>query len=202
MVEIKKVTRDKSKKRKMITEGAIEAFMEHGYRNTSMDIIAKHAGVSKKTIYNHFMSKENVILTIISDYLDGKSRLKNIKYDSSKSIEEQLRLFANAELYLVNTPERLGLARLLTSTFLKDPKLAVGIVMKFEPNQMKFIEWLKDADADKKIQIDNFELSASIFYGLIEGTITYPVLFQHELNITHTQTIIEEIIKTFLSKYK
>jgi TetR/AcrR family transcriptional regulator of autoinduction and epiphytic fitness len=201
MSKTKKVTRDKSKKRKMITEGAIKAFMEHGYKNTSMDIIANHAGVSKKTIYNHFMSKENVILTIISDYLDGKTVLKEIKYDNSKSIEEQLMMFAKAEIYLVNTPEKLGLARLLTLTFIEDRDLAMLIVMKFEPNHLRFINWLKEAVEDNKLTVDNFENAASIFYSLIEGGITYPALFQPELNVERAQSVIDEVIITFLSRY-
>lgn len=195
-------TRDKSKKRKMIIEGAIKAFMDQGYKNTSMDLIASYAEVSKKTIYNHFKSKENVILTIITDYLEGKSVYKDISYDGSKSIEEQLLAFANAELYLVNTRERLGLAKVLTLTFIEDPSLAYKIVSKFEPNHLKFIQWIKEAIIDEKLVIDNLEGAAAIFYGLIEGGITYPALFQKELNIKHSQIIIVEVISTFLCRFK
>ncbi|MCK4552014.1 MAG: TetR/AcrR family transcriptional regulator [Tenericutes bacterium] len=202
MKENIKKTRDKSKKRNMIIQGAIKGYMEYGYKNVSMDIIAELAGVSKKTVYNHFMSKENVILTIVSQYLEGKSALKEIYYDNSKPIEEQLMSFANAELYLVNTPERLGLARVLTLTFLEDQNLAYRIVMEFEPNHLKFIQWLKEAITDNKLVIDDLESAASIFYGLIEGSITYPALFQKELNVKYSQIILKEIITTFLCRYK
>ena len=197
-----KKTRDKSKKRNMIIQGAIKGYMMYGYKNVSMDIIAELAGVSKKTVYNHFKSKENVILTIISDYLEGKAILKKINYDSSISIKEQLMAFANAELYLVNSPERLGLARVLTLTFIEDRDLALRIVMKFEPNQIRFIEWLNEAMIDGKLVVDNLERAAAIFYGLIEGSITYPALFQPELNVNKTQIILEEIITTFLCRYQ
>ena len=202
MIEKTIKTRDKSKKRNMILQGATKAFMEQGYKNVSMDLIAEYAGVSKKTIYNHFKSKENVILTIITNYLEGKYALKDISYDSSKSIEEQLLAFANAELYLVNSPERLGLARVLTLTFIDDPKLAYRIVMKFEPNNLKFIQWLKEAIIDDKLIVDDLERASTIFYGLIEGGITYPVLFQKELNVEKSKIIIEDVISTFLCRYK
>ena len=89
MIEKPIRSRDKSKKRNMIIDGAIRAYMELGYKNVSMDIIAEYASVSKKTVYNHFESKENVILTIISEYLQGKSEVKNmgellrLTYDNS-----------------------------------------------------------------------------------------------------------------------
>ena len=52
--------RDKSKKRAIILEGAIDVFIEMGYELASMDKIAEVAGVSKRTVYNHFGSKENL----------------------------------------------------------------------------------------------------------------------------------------------
>lgn len=201
MAEKIKKTRDKSKKRNMILQGATIAFMEHGYKNTSMDLIAEYASVSKKTIYNHFESKENVILTIITYYLEGKSDIKNIMYDNTKTIESQLLEFINAELYLVNTPEKLGLARVLTQTFIADQQLAYRIVAKFEPNRLKFIKWLEDANADNKLRVEDLERAATIFYGMIEGGITYPVLFQKELNIKASNIFIEDIITTFLCRF-
>ena len=129
-------------------------------------------------------------------------KLKDIEYDNSKSLEEQLLEFANAELYLVNTPERLAIAKLLTLTFLEDPNLAYRIVAKFEHNHIKFIMWLKEAIIDNKLIIDNLDRAAAIFYGLIEGGITYPVLFQKELNIEYSQVVIEDTISTFLSRFR
>lgn len=195
-------TRDKTKKRNMIINGATKAFMEYGYKNSSMDVIAEVAGVSKKTVYNHFKSKENVIITIISEYLEGKTPFKDIQYDQTKSIKEQLLSFINAELYLVNSPERLALARVLTQTFIEDIHLAMRIVAGFEPNHLKFNLWLKEASYDNKLIVENYERASSVFYGLIEGMITYPALFQQELNIERTNISINEIISIFLCKYE
>ena len=50
--------RDTSKKRLAILDGAIRVFIENGYETSSMDRIAEAAGVSKRTVYNHFPSKE------------------------------------------------------------------------------------------------------------------------------------------------
>ena len=44
-------------KQKIITE-SIELFMSYGLRSVTMDDIAKHLGISKKTIYQHFKDKE------------------------------------------------------------------------------------------------------------------------------------------------
>ena len=48
-------------KKKIITE-SVELFMKFGVRSVTMDDIAKHLGISKKTIYQHFKDKEEIIL--------------------------------------------------------------------------------------------------------------------------------------------
>ena len=50
--------RDTSQKRHEILDAAIREFQAVGYDNTSMDRIAESAGASKRTVYNHFASKE------------------------------------------------------------------------------------------------------------------------------------------------
>lgn len=47
-------------KRLAILESAKELFVEQGYAGTSMDAIAKSAGVSKLTLYSHFGHKEDL----------------------------------------------------------------------------------------------------------------------------------------------
>ena len=48
-----------------ILEGAMQEFLAHGYAATSMDRVAKAAGVSKATVYNHFGDKEGLFNALI-----------------------------------------------------------------------------------------------------------------------------------------
>lgn len=51
------------RKRVAIIDAAIEEFLAAGYDATSMDRIAARANVSKRTVYNHFPSKEALFAT-------------------------------------------------------------------------------------------------------------------------------------------
>ncbi|HEX5664228.1 MAG TPA: helix-turn-helix domain-containing protein, partial [Xanthomonadaceae bacterium] len=53
------------RKRAAILEAAVAEFRESGYEATSMDRIAASAGVSKRTVYNHFPSKEVLFTRIL-----------------------------------------------------------------------------------------------------------------------------------------
>ena len=46
-----------------ILHGASELFMKYGVKSITMDEIARHLSVSKKTIYQHFADKDELVIT-------------------------------------------------------------------------------------------------------------------------------------------
>ena len=194
-------TRDKSKKRITILDGAIDVFISMGYELASMDKIAETAGVSKRTVYNHFGSKENLFQAIVNDFLAQRQSLKTITYNPKKSLEEQLLAFANAEIFLIDSPKRLGLSRFLTGVFLNDTAYARETVAKYPPSYDMLMNWLKEAAKAGKIKTDNLMLAARVFYAMVEGAITYPALFSEGINKSAVKPMLDEIIATFLARY-
>jgi TetR/AcrR family transcriptional regulator, mexJK operon transcriptional repressor len=49
---------------------AIELFSRDGFDRTSVDAIAEAAGVSKRTIYNHYGDKETLFLSVVTEMYD------------------------------------------------------------------------------------------------------------------------------------
>lgn len=194
-------SRDKSKKRAMIINGAIDVFISMGYELASMDKIAETAMVSKRTVYNHFGSKENLFQAIVSDFLAQRQNLKTITYNPEKSLEEQLLAFANAEIFLIDSPKRLEISRFLTIVFLKDINYARETVAKYPPNYNMLLNWLKEAEKDGKIKTGNLLLAARVFYALVEGAITYPATFSNRIDKSTFKPMLNEIIATFLARY-
>ncbi|MFS0674711.1 TetR/AcrR family transcriptional regulator [Ornithinibacillus sp. 179-J 7C1 HS] len=58
-----------TEKQKGILEAATELFAEKGYAATSTSEIAKKAGVAEGTIFRHYKSKKDLLLTIVSPTL-------------------------------------------------------------------------------------------------------------------------------------
>jgi AcrR family transcriptional regulator len=52
-------------KRDQLVTTALELFYQHGFNATGIDKIIAAAGVSKKTLYNHFKSKDELILATL-----------------------------------------------------------------------------------------------------------------------------------------
>lgn len=193
--------RDTTSKHQNIIEGAIKVFIENGFDNSSMDRIAEVAGVSKRTIYNHFTSKESLFQAIVADFLKQRDEIKPIKYSKDLSLGVQLKKFAEAELYLINDPIRRGLSKLLTSVFLMDIDFGKDTRSQYVP-QKSFLLWLNSAKEDNKLSFESPELAARIFYGLVEGCMTWSALFTDGESLKHTDYLLNEIINTFLSRYE
>src|SRR5882672_5020407 len=52
--------------RERIREKAQELFMQYGIRSVSMDDIATHLGMSKKTIYQYFSDKDELVDAVLN----------------------------------------------------------------------------------------------------------------------------------------
>ncbi len=62
-----------SQRREDLIDTAIQLFLAHGFHATGIDTILAESGVSKKTLYRHFRSKEELILAALKKY-DGLFR--------------------------------------------------------------------------------------------------------------------------------
>jgi AcrR family transcriptional regulator len=56
-----------AEKRKAIIRAAQEVFLREGFTRASVDAIAATAGVSKRTVYNHYADKEELFLSVIEE---------------------------------------------------------------------------------------------------------------------------------------
>lgn len=75
--------------RDKIIRGAEDLFMKYGIRSISMDDIARHLSVSKKTLYQHFTDKEDIVTLTCRAHLERNSReFDSIKTQSRNAIEE------------------------------------------------------------------------------------------------------------------
>lgn len=55
-----------------IVQEADKLFCQFGFKSVTMDDIAKHLGMSKKTIYQHFSDKDELVNILITDKLSNQ----------------------------------------------------------------------------------------------------------------------------------
>lgn len=76
-----------------ILRGAETLFMKYGVRSISMDDIARHLSVSKKTLYQHFVDKEDIVTMVAREHMQRtQEEFDEIKRISSDAIDELARI--------------------------------------------------------------------------------------------------------------
>jgi AcrR family transcriptional regulator len=72
-----------------ILRAAESLFMKYGVRSISMDDISRHLSVSKKTLYQHFADKEDIVSMTCQAHIDTiASQFREITRTSKNAIEE------------------------------------------------------------------------------------------------------------------
>ena len=72
-----------------ILKGSEELFMKYGVRSISMDDIARHLSVSKKTLYQHFTDKEEIITQVSQTHLDRTTnQMNDLREEAENAIDE------------------------------------------------------------------------------------------------------------------
>jgi len=58
------------KTRRRIVEAAYESFWRSGFARASVDSIAERAGLTKRTLYSYFRSKDDLLAAVLQKYSD------------------------------------------------------------------------------------------------------------------------------------
>lgn len=75
--------------RQRIIVGAVDRFNNEGIRNTTMDAVARSLGMSKRTLYEHFSDKRDLIFACVHYLISEQEKFHNqITAESTNVIEE------------------------------------------------------------------------------------------------------------------
>ncbi len=81
-----------------IIEGGEELFLTAGIKSVTMDDIARHLGMSKKTIYQFFKDKNELVIALVKKKLqDDEAQMSQIISRSGNVIEEMINMMKCSE---------------------------------------------------------------------------------------------------------
>lgn len=76
-----------------ILSSAVELFSQYGFKTITMDDIARRAGISKKTLYQHFANKDEVVKETVMWYKNHiDSQCRALMSDTENAIEAMVRI--------------------------------------------------------------------------------------------------------------
>lgn len=164
---------DKEEKRCDIARASVELFFEKGFQQTSIDEIAKSAGVAKGTVYLYFKNKDEIIFTIW-DLLALQHKEKFLqKVSPSMSAQEKIMLYYNFEECLPENKHHkiLNLYQQFVSTMLIDQSgLYTSYFESFFQEDYTFLsQCLKEGIAKGEMEIDNVDILTNCIIVFTKG---------------------------------
>lgn len=107
-----------------ILDVAEKLFLGHGFGATSIEAVAKHAGISKRTFYHRFPGKERLFEAVVRRLIQRWLPPLDSTLLSPPNLAEGLRRTAEQILQIALTPEALALHRLVIHEAERFPGLA------------------------------------------------------------------------------
>ena len=175
-----KSERSKSEaKTEAILKGAMQEFLKGGYAATSMDKVAKAAGVSKATVYSHFGDKESLFNAVMQDLARDKFQtVMGLDKPQSLSEDPQKVLSAMATQMLDNAKSDRNFhnfIRIIIGESGRFPELAKAYVNNLvKPAIETLTQYFK---SHPKLEIEDPEATVRVMV----GSLVYFVMLQEML---------------------
>lgn len=118
-----KVRSKSEEKRQLILDAATDCFCNDGFVTTSMDKIAKQAGVSKQTVYSHFGNKDELFGEAISQRCKS-FQMSTMPADVLAEPRKALTAFAQGFIELLLSKEGMAIHRVCLSESQKNPRVS------------------------------------------------------------------------------
>lgn len=160
-----------ARKHQGILEAATALFLRNGYPGTSMDDIAREAGVSKQTVYQHFSDKGQLFADIVlatTDQVEGLVRLTGEALATTTDLHADLGELARQFLATLMKPELLRLRRLVIATADHFPEVGRSWYEQgFERVLTTLAEWFAQLSERELLGAEDPLIAAHHFVGLL-----------------------------------
>lgn len=178
-------------------------FAEFGVASTNMDELAKAAGVSKATIYNHFEGKQALFDAILEDLLQQLPAPADLIARAPATLRERLTVTAHAASALATSPVVRDIQRMLALPLDGVAGDRASFWRKFAaPFQRELARLLDDEVRAGRLSISDTRMASSQFFSLVASepfirTLAGAVPDASSSSMSH----VEAAVSTFLRAY-
>jgi TetR/AcrR family transcriptional regulator, mexJK operon transcriptional repressor len=183
----------------LVVTTAKKMFSENGFERTTLDAISKASGVTKKTIYSHFNSKEALFGATVLDRVKEEFSINSADLDEHQPMLG-LTMIANQFLGLIRRDEVLGAHRTMFSCAASHPKLCDTFYQN-APFRIhaEVSAYLAQC---KTLNIHNPQLAADQFLSLFLGLDHIKCMLGFEKpNQLQDEALIRENVTFFMAAY-
>jgi TetR/AcrR family transcriptional regulator, regulator of autoinduction and epiphytic fitness len=189
-------------KHQSILNAASKIFLTVGYERTTLEMIAKEAGVSTATLYKHFPTKRAVFGEIMEVVWDVQ--LKFVDAIDNVDIATKLLIVGKKYVSLLRQPNIEALFRVIIAEAQRFPELGEELYRRGKEPFLKNLHFFLQTEVNnKKLEIEDIPLAARQFLGMINDLVFWPKFLITDLEISDAEVerVITEATETFMARY-
>jgi TetR/AcrR family transcriptional regulator of autoinduction and epiphytic fitness len=197
-------TRLTDRKRDAILQAAIGEFRQHGFNGTSMDRVAAAAEVSKRTVYNHFPSKEDLFEAILLLMWERSQSPEEQQYEATQPLRPQLLALLGHKMRLLNDASFIDLSRVAMADMMHTPERARAIATKLAAKEEGLPRWLRAAQQSGRLRPGmDVPYAAQQLQGMVKAFAFWPQLAMGQPPLTpdQQQQVLADAVDMFLGLY-
>lgn len=119
-----------------ILKGAEELFFKYGVRSVTMDDIARHLGMSKKTIYQSYKEKDEIVHKLMQAHIKEDECQFAENFNKAGNVVEEM----------------FSIMRTITETFTRINPLLFYELQKYYPQSWKLVKEFKEEFVQKMVE--------------------------------------------------
>ncbi|MCG9575023.1 TetR/AcrR family transcriptional regulator [Vibrio tubiashii] len=191
-------------KREAILVAAKQAFQEFGVQNTSMDKLSAMAEVSKRTVYNHFESKEALVMELLAELWRTSMAEHEIAGLAELTLEQQLIALLESEINVVTDPHYVDLAKVALSYFFHKPDELKEQEAKMAKQETALFRWLIEQKELQTLIIEDVVVASTQLHSLVKGSAFWPQVLgmKPSLSKQEARVLAEQSTRLFMSQYR
>jgi TetR/AcrR family transcriptional regulator of autoinduction and epiphytic fitness len=191
------------RKRLAILAAAADQFRAHGFEASSMDKIAALAGVSKRTVYNHFPSKDELFAETLVQLFHSSAASLDLPYRSALPLREQLIALIELKVATLAEPQFLDLSRVAIAEAVHAPERARAIVARLGEREEGVLTWIRAAQADGRLKAGDPAFAATLLQGQVKAVAFWPQVTMGAPPLTANEQarLVDAAVSMFLAYF-
>ena len=190
-------------KRYALMDAAISLFLSEGYDRTTLEAVARDAGVSSATLYKHYPTKQTLFGAIMARLWESEPGAEGAMPEAGDP-RAGLTVIGRDYADVLGRQQTVALFRVIIAEAPRFPELGREL---YDRGKKPYLDrlgvYLEREIAAGTLQIDDIPIAKRQFLGMINDVIFWPrlLIIDLEISAAEARTIVDQAVETFLHRY-
>ncbi|MBB3665483.1 AcrR family transcriptional regulator [Prauserella sediminis] len=182
-----------------LRSAALDVFLDNGFAGTTMEAVARTAGITKRTLYGRYPDKHALFLDVVQWAMTEYKWADPVPVGDTDDIALALTDIARAAVARALDPDLVRLNRILLLEAERLPELTRTAQSRSWSPRMKAVMTVLQRHQDRgEVQLDDIEVAAEQFLALVTGGPARLAIYGLHQTVEEHERFLRNAVSIFL----